>query len=446
VSRPGALVALVGRPNVGKSTLFNRMLGSRQAIVAEAPGTTRDRLYAEAEWAGRRFHVVDTGGLDLGSGEIALRVRNQALVAIEEADLVVFVVDAADGVTAADQAVADLLRRGGKPIVLAANKADAESRGWNASEFWALGVGQPYSVSAVHGRGVGDLLDAIVASMPPMDPSEGSDDAQDALRVAIVGRPNVGKSSLLNAVLGRQRTIVDPQAGTTRDSIDERVRFQGHDYVLVDTAGIRRRGRVEPGIEKYAVLRATRAIERCHVAALLLDAVDGVTAQDGHVGAICNEAGCGAMIVVNKWDLVEKDTSTEAKFVEQVRAQLAFLDYAPILTVSALTGQRTGRVLPLASEIQEFRTLRVPTAELNRLVEDLRARHDFRRKGKELKIKYATQAGTQPPTFVFFVNDRALVHFSFERFVQNQLRERYAFRGTPVRLVFRDSSGDKRPR
>lgn len=438
MSRALPLVALVGRPNVGKSTLFNRLVGARLAIVAEVPGTTRDRLYAAAEWAGRSFSVVDTGGLDMGSeSEITVRVRNQALLAIEEADVVVLVADVIQGVTSEDQVVGDVLRRGRTPVVVAVNKAERPTSRLDAAEFWSLGLGEPWAVSALHGRGVGDLLDAVVAALPPATEAPAPN---GALRVAVVGRPNVGKSSLVNQLLGRERAIVSAEPGTTRDAIDERVVYADREYVLVDTAGIRRRGRVEPGIEKYAVLRATRAIERADVAALLLDATAGPTAQDAHIGGAVREAGCGAVIVINKWDLIEKDTNTEREFARRVRAELRFLDYAPIVTVSARTGQRAARVLAMAAEIQACREFRVPTAELNRLVIDLQARHDARRKGRELKLRYATQVAVNPPTFLFFVNDRRLVHFSFERYMENRLRERYNFHGTPMRLLFRDGS------
>jgi GTPase len=443
VKRALPLVALVGRPNVGKSTLFNRLVGARLAIVADVPGTTRDRLYAAAEWAGRSFSVVDTGGLDMGSeSEITVRVRNQALLAIDEADVVVLVADGIQGVTPEDQVLGDVLRRGRTPVVVAVNKAERQTSRLDAAEFWALGLGEPWAISALHGTGVGDLLDAVVAALPPATEATVPD---GALRVAVVGRPNVGKSSLVNQLLGHERAIVSAEPGTTRDAIDERVVYADREYVLVDTAGIRRRGRVEPGIEKYAVLRATRAIERADVAALLLDATTGPTAQDAHIGGAVREAGCGAIIVINKWDLIEKDTNTERDFARRVRAEFRFLDYAPIVTVSARTGQRAVRVLAMAAEIQACRELRVPTSELNRLLIDMQARHDARRKGRELKLRYATQVAVNPPTFLFFVNDRRLVHFSFERYLENRLRERYTFHGTPLRLLFRDGSSASRP-
>lgn len=429
------LVALVGRPNVGKSTLFNRIVGARLAIVEDVPGTTRDRLYAEAEWNGRVFHLVDTGGLDLESSvEIPARVRNQARVAIDEADVIVLLTDGAVGVAPQDYEVADLLRRSGKPVVLAVNKTEPERLRAEASEFWSLGIGEPIPISALHGTATGELLDAVVAELPDREDEPDT----EALRIAIVGRPNVGKSSLLNRLLGAERMIVSAEAGTTRDAVDERVVRDGRSYVLIDTAGIRRRGKVEPGIEKYSVLRAMRAIERSDVAALLIDAEDGVTAQDAHIGGSIEAAGKGALIAVNKWDLVDKDTYTAHEHTLRVRKELQFLAYAPVVFISALTGQRAPKVLEMADAVQAMRTLRVPTADLNRLVGEMQVRHELSRRGQPLKLRYATQVGVAPPRFVFFVNDRSRVHFSYERYIENQLRQRYGFEGTPIRLIFRE--------
>ena len=429
------LVALVGRPNVGKSSLFNRIVGERLAIVEAIPGTTRDRLYASADWAGRHFNVVDTGGLEVGEvADMGVRIRNQAAVAVTEADVIVMVVDLREGVTAADEEVATYLRQSGKPVVLAANKGDSAGQRQNAADFWALGLGEPYPVSAVHGTGTGDLLDAVAAHLPPAEaPAD-----EDAVRVAIVGRPNVGKSSLLNRLLGEDRVIVSPVPGTTRDPIDVRVRYLERDITLIDTAGIRRRGRVEPGIEKYSVLRAVRAVERADVVALLIDATEGVTAQDAHVASVIEQFGKGAVLCVNKWDLVEKDTHTADSYGRKVREELKFLPYAPILFISALTGQRATKVLERAVEIAVVRTMRVPTGELNRFMTEAQGRHSPpSHKGRPLKIRYVTQAGVAPPVFVFFVNDPELVHFSYERYLENQLRERFGYEGTAIRLVFR---------
>jgi GTP-binding protein len=429
------LVALVGRPNVGKSSLFNRIVGERLAIVEAIPGTTRDRLYAAAEWAGRNFSVVDTGGLEVGEvADMGERIRNQVSVAVAEADVIVMVVDLRDGVTSADTEVATLLRQSSKPVVLAANKGDSAAYRLNAADFWPLGLGEPFAVSALHGTGSGDLLDAVIAHLPPVEAPVDEGD----VRVAIVGRPNVGKSSLLNQLLGEDRVIVSPVAGTTRDPIDVRVRYAEHDITLVDTAGIRRRGRVQPGIEKYSVLRAVRAVERADIVALLIDAPDGVTAQDAHVASVIEEYGKGAILCVNKWDLVEKDTHTADAFERIVRNELKFLPYAPILFISALTGQRTTKVLERAVEIAAVRAMRVTTGELNRFVAEVQAMHNPpSHKGRPLRIRYATQVGVAPPVFVFFVNDPELLHFSYERFLENKLRERFGYAGTAIRLVFR---------
>lgn len=436
---PRPLVALVGRPNVGKSTLFNRIVGQRLAIVEDVPGTTRDRLYAPAEWAGHDFDVVDTGGLEADdAGPLASRVSNQVQVAIDEADVIVLVVDGAAGVTSADHEVAERLRRSGKPTVVAVNKSEKQARQYDAAEFWALGIGQPYPVSALHGIGSGDLLDAVVEALPPVGGAEPDD---DRLRVAIVGRPNVGKSSLLNRLVGSERVVVSDVPGTTRDAIDTAVRHEGEEIVLVDTAGIRRRGRIEPGIERYSVMRAMRALERADVAILVLDAADGITAQDTHIGGAIQEAGVGAILAVNKWDVVEKDSFTAIEVEKALRARLKFLDYAPLVFVSALSGQRVVKLLQLAREVDETRKHRIPTGILNRTVAEIGARQPMARRGRALRIRYATQAAVAPPTFVFFVNDAKLVHFSYERYVENRLREAFGFAGTPIRLVFRQGAG-----
>jgi len=446
------IVALVGRPNVGKSTLFNRLIGQRLAIVEDEPGTTRDRLYAEAEWTSQPFILVDTGGLDVAATEKAPQkgqpdllgsssrdfireIRQQAEIAIEEADVVVLLTDAQDGVTAADVDVADILRRSGRPVVLAVNKAENESRRQAAYEFYELNLGDPYPISALHGMGTGDLLDAIVAHIPtiPEEPES------DAVRIAIVGRPNVGKSSLLNALLREERAIVSPIPGTTRDAIDTELRWEGQDLVLIDTAGIRRRGRVETGVEKYSVIRAINAVQRADVALLLIDATAGVTAQDTHVAGFILDAYKSAIVIVNKWDAVEdKDTGTMLAHTQELRERLRFLDYVPVLFISALTHQRVSKVLPLALGVAAQRKLRIPTAELNRLFRDAMVRHPApNRHGKQLKFFYATQAETEPPTFVVFVNDRELVHFSYARYLENRIRAVYPFEGTPLRLLFR---------
>lgn len=451
---PTPIVALVGRPNVGKSTLFNRIIGSRLAIVEDLPGTTRDRLYADGEWTGSAFTLIDTGGIELVGGEdrdarraseplsissaqLRREIREQAQVAIDEADVVIFLVDAKEGVTGGDEDVAEVLRRSRRPIILAANKADNPERRLAAVEFYELGLGEPYPISALHGLGVGDLLDAVVESFPLVE----EEVEEDALKIAIIGRPNVGKSSLLNALIGRQRTIVSDTPGTTRDAIDTRLTWQGEPVVLIDTAGIRRRGRVEQGVEKYSVMRALRAVQRADVVALVLDASQGVLAQDAHIASYALEEWKGIMVLVNKWDLVEKDSNTINEFTRAIRNELKFLDFAPLLFISALTKQRVHKVIELARHIQAERTYRIPTGELNRLVQDAVERHRAPTKtGRQLRVYYATQASVAPPTFAFFVNDPELVHFTYQRYLENQIRAHHPFEGTPIKLVFRNRS------
>lgn len=441
------MLALVGRPNVGKSTLFNRLIGKRLAVVSEVPGTTRDRVQADAEWNGVEFFVVDTGGIEVEAGfhtaplsEDSARflpaIRAQASIAIEAADVVVLLVDARAGITAADEEVAGILRRTTKPIIVAANKAESRSAHEAAVEAYALGLGEVFPISALHGTGTGDLLDAVVDAFPSWTTTgEGKD---DSTKIAIVGRPNVGKSSLLNRLLGEDRAIVSPIAGTTRDALDTHMEWEGTSITLIDTAGIRRRGRIDRGVERYSVLRALSAIKRADVALLLIDAAAGVTAQDEHIAGYILEENTSVMVLVNKWDAIEKDTYTMVGYTKQLRAALNFLDYVPILFVSALTGQRVHKILPSAVEVHAARYERVPTSELNRLVRDAAARHAPPSKsGRRLKIYYATQAAVDPPTFVFFVNDPRLAHFSYQRYLQNQIRERFPFRGTPLALRFR---------
>ena len=448
------IVALVGRPNVGKSTLFNRLVGQRLSIVEDEPGTTRDRLYADAEWTSQPFILVDTGGLDIAatdkapqkgrqldylgpsSRDFAREIRQQAEVAIEEADVVVLLVDARDGITAADRDIADVLRRSNRPVVLAANKADNESRRQQALEFYELNLGEPYAISALHGTGTGDLLDAIVEHIPRV-PEEPED--PDVVRIAIVGRPNVGKSSLLNALLQQERSIVSSIPGTTRDAIDTQLTWEERKLVLIDTAGVRKRGKVEVGIEKYSVLRAINAIQRADVVLLVVDATSGAIAQDTHVAGYILDAYKSVVVVVNKWDAIEdKDSQTMNVYAAQVREKLHFLDYVPVLFISALTRQRVSKVIPAAMAVAEQRKVRVPTGELNRLVQNALVMHSPSRGGHPLKVFFVTQVDVAPPTFVVFVNDRELVHFSFARFLENRIRAVYPFEGTPLRLVFRN--------
>lgn len=446
------LVALVGRPNVGKSTLFNRLVGEPLAIVDGVPGTTRDRLIAEAEWTGHPFLVVDTGGIDprvggerplsVGSAEYIEQIRAQAEMAIEDADVVLFLVDASSGVTPADMEVANLLRRkqriiGGKPhppVLLVVNKADHESLRQQAAQFYELGLGEPHAISALHGLGIGDLLDEVVAHLPPAAEAE----EEEAVKIAIVGRPNVGKSSLLNRLVGEERAIVSPIAGTTRDAIDTPIEYQGIPITLIDTAGIRRRGRIEPGVEKYSVLRTLRAIERCDVALLMLDATTGVTAQDAHIAGYILEANKSVVVLVNKWDAVPKDSQTMQEYTQRIRQELNFMDYVPILFISAKTGQRVDQVLPLALKVQEERLAHLPTAHLNRILQAAQDAHTpTSRTGKSLRIYYGTQVRTDPPTFLIYVNDPKLAHFTYLRYLENCIRREYPFTGTPIRLVLK---------
>ncbi len=430
------LVAIVGRQNVGKSTLFNRIVGRRQAIVEDLPGTTRDRLYADAEWQGRVFALVDTGGLVLGSDDDLLaRVRMQAQQAMADADVIVFVTDVLDGVTPADEEIVHLLRHTQKPVILAINKVDSSERRMEAVDFYSLGLGEVYPVSALHGVGVADLLDAVVVSLPEVTEKETE---PAAVHVAIVGRTNVGKSSLLNALLREERAIVSDVAGTTRDATDTLLRWHGQQVMLIDTAGIRKRGKVAPGVEKYSVLRALKAIDRASVALLMIDATEGITAQDAHIAGYILEASKSVVIVVNKWDLIHKDSTTMDAYRDHVREQLKFIPYAPVLFISALTRQRIEQVLETAIRVHQQRYQRIPTSALNELVQESIVRHHPpSRAGKRLKFYYATQPALDPPTLVFFVNDSRLVHFSYQRYLENRIREQWGFEGTPLRLRFR---------
>ncbi len=453
------VVALVGRPNVGKSTLFNRLIGRRTAIVEDTPGTTRDRIYGDCEWNGIGFIVIDTGGLeapsdlthgrasrsgaDIMSVDSALfveHIQNQVRVAMEEADAVIFVVDGREGMSSVDSEVADVLRTAKRPIFLAVNKTEGEQRKLDAVEFWSLGLGEPYPISAYHGEGVGDLLDEVVTKIPeyPAAADDELEDDDETVAIAIVGRPNVGKSSLLNALVGKDRAIVSEIPGTTRDPIDMNVVYDGRPITLIDTAGIRRRGRVDPGIEKYSVLRSMRSIDRCDVALLLIDAVEGVTAQDTHVAGYVLEKSKGVVVLVNKWDSLEKDSYTMVSYTQKLREELKFMDYVPVLYISALTKQRVGQVLPAALEVADARTYRIPTAALNNIVREAYDQVSPPRKGgRPLRIYYAAQVSVSPPTFVIFVNDPDIVHFSYHRFLENRIREHVAFIGTPIRILFR---------
>ncbi|MBN2303938.1 MAG: ribosome biogenesis GTPase Der [Anaerolineae bacterium] len=450
------LVALVGRPNVGKSALFNRLVGQRKAVVSDVPGTTRDRNIDESEWNGVLFDVVDTGGLEIyqpkptgdvvvspleeGSRDFVPEIRTQAMLAINEADVIVMVVDTIQGITAADEQITDILRRTSKPVIVAANKADNAARREDAFEFYGLGMGDVFPVSSLHGTGTGDLLDAVVAALP-FKPGEDFDADPDdgTIHIALVGRPNVGKSSLLNKLLGQERAIVSPVAGTTRDAVDTSLTWSGMPITLIDTAGIRRRGRVEPGIEKYSVLRAHRAIEQADVVLLLIDAIDGITQQDAHIAGMVQEAYKSVVLVVNKWDAIEKDTFTVNTYTEEIRSKLAFMPYVPVLFISALTGQRIHTVLETAVRVQEERMVRIPTSELNKIVREAMLRHAPQTKQpRPLKIFLAQQVRVDPPTFLFHINDKSLLHFTYERYLENQIRRVYPFTGTPIRFSVRE--------
>jgi GTP-binding protein len=457
MTNPKPLIALVGRPNTGKSTLFNRLVGEPLAIVSEIPGTTRDRLYGECFWNGIWFNVVDTGGMEIlaegrrRSGEpedfllaasphYVREIRAQAELAVAEADVVIMVTDIRDGVTAADEEVGEVLRRSQKPIFIAANKADNIQMDEQAWDFYSLGLSEVFAVSALNGKGVADLLDQVAESFPTWVTGEEKED--ESIKIAILGRPNVGKSSLLNKLLRQERAIVSPVAGTTRDAIDTQLTWEGMPITLIDTAGIRRRGKVEAGLERYSVLRAMRAIGRCDVALLLIDAAEGVTDQDAHIAGYILDEHKSVVVVVNKWDTIEKDTYTMVEWTKQIRADLKFLDYVSIVFISALTGQRVHRVIPAALAAQEARFIRIPTGELNRIVQEAVIKHSPPSKsGRRLKFLYATQSSVDPPTFIFFVNDTRLVHFGYERYLENQLRENFGFEGTPLRLVFRGRRG-----
>jgi len=435
VSKP--IVAIVGRQNVGKSTLLNRMAGKPIAIVADLPGTTRDRVLSDASWQGMTFSIVDTGGLEpRPHSTIAQEVKEQVNTAITEADIIVFLVDVRDGVTPSDLEIADMLRRSSKPILLVANKADNTKLETGAVEFYELGLGEPLIISAYHGRGTADLLDKIVTLLPALLPIKTE---PEIMKVAIVGRPNVGKSMLLNTLLGNERAIVDDVPGTTRDAIDTLFDLDGQSVILIDTAGIRRRGRLGAGIEKYSVLRALRAIDRADVALLVLDATELVTAQDTHIAGYVQQAAKGIVLVVNKWDLVADKNITE--YTNHVRQQLKFMSYAAVLYISAKFGQGVDTVMPEVSRVYQERFKRLPTAAVNSVVQQAVMGHNLPRAGtKRLKILYATQAEVNPPTFVFFVNDTELIHFSYRRYLENKLRQSFGFAGTPLRLVFKTRS------
>lgn len=448
------VVALVGRPNVGKSTLFNRLVGEPLAIVDNTPGTTRDRILAEGEWLNNTFDIIDTGGIDpssssggkdplsVGSADFIQEIKSQAMIAVEEADVVLFITDASSGVTPADLEVASLLRKSQKvvdgnkipPILLVVNKADSFRTREAANEFYELGMGEPYPISALHGTGTGDLLDALVAAFP----HEIEETEDDSVKIAIVGKPNVGKSSLLNKLAGSERSIVSPIAGTTRDAIDTKMELDGTPITIIDTAGIRRRGKIIPGVEKYSVIRSLRAIERADVSLLLIDAVDGISAQDAHIAGFILDAWKSVVVVVNKWDAVEKDTDTINQYTDYIRRELNFLDYVPIQFISALTGKNVDKVLPLALRVQEERLVRLSTSQINQVIQKAQDAHPSPgHAGRNMRMYYGTQVRSDPPTFMIYVNDPKLAHFSYIRYLENQMRKEYGFLGTPIRFVLK---------
>jgi GTP-binding protein len=431
------IVAIVGRPNVGKSTLFNRLVGERVAIIEDEPGTTRDRLYADITWKDSAFTIVDTGGLLLEPPTgVGHSVKEQVAVAMTEADAIIFLVDVLDGVTTVDKELAEMLRRSDKRVILTANKADNEARGYDAALFYELALGDPVPVSAYHNMGVSDLLDKVIEGLPYFPP----DEETEMLKVAIVGRPNVGKSMLLNAILGRERSIVTDEPGTTRDAIDTVFEHDNERILLIDTAGIRKRGRVDAGVERYSVGRALRAISRADVAVLVSEATEPVTAQDTHIAGYIQQAYKGMVLAVNKWDLVEEEADRK-QYTREIRRRLKFMPYVPVLFTSAKLGRGIDSVLDAAKSIFRVRNMRVSTAALNSAMKDIIAAHaPPSAGGRKLKVLYATQAEVNPPTFVFSVNDTALLHFSYKRYLENELRRRFGFEGTPLRLIFKRRS------
>ena len=436
------MIAIVGRPNVGKSMLFNKLIGRRLSIVEDTPGVTRDRIYGESDWCGRKFTLVDTGGIEPNTdNEILTFMREQAQIAIDNATVIVLVVDSKTGMTAADQEVANMLQRSKKPIVLAVNKMDSTGTvDPEFYEFYNLGLGDPIAVSAVHGHGTGDLLDACMKYFPPEDDNEEDD---DVIQVAIIGKPNVGKSSLTNRILGQERVIVSNVAGTTRDAIDSYFENETGKYNFIDTAGMRKKSKVDDAIEKYSVLRATMAIERSDVCLILIDANDGVTEQDTKIAGLAHEAGKACIIVVNKWDAVEKDGKTMDRMREDIRRDLSYMTYAPILFISALTGQRVNRLFELINYVHNQASTRITTGMLNSVLADAQTRvQPPTDKGRRLKIYYMTQTGIKPPNFVIFCNSRELFHFSYQRYIENQIRAVFGLEGTPIRIVIRQK-GDK---
>ncbi|MCA0980045.1 MULTISPECIES: ribosome biogenesis GTPase Der [Exiguobacterium] len=431
-------VAIVGRPNIGKSTIFNRIIGDRVSIVDDKPGVTRDRIYGTGEWLNRKFHLIDTGGIEVGDEPLLVQMRHQAELAIDEADVIIFMVNGREGITAADEEVANLLFRSNKPIVLAVNKVDNFEMRDLMYEFYSLGFGDPFPISGTHGLGLGDLLDQVFELAPEKDEFEYN---EDVIQFSLIGRPNVGKSSLTNSILGEDRVIVSNIAGTTRDAIDTPFTRDGQEYVIIDTAGMRKRGKVYESTERYSVMRAQKAIERSNVVLVVLDGEEGIIEQDKRVAGLAHEAGKAIVIVVNKWDAVEKDDKTMKKMEEEIRKEFLFLDYAPIVFLSALTSKRLQTLLPVIKQVAETHRRRISTSVLNDVIVDAVAMNPTPTdKGQRLKINYATQVAIEPPTFVLFVNDPELLHFSYKRYLDNQIRKAFDFTGTPIHIVARQKN------
>ena len=441
MSKP--VVAVVGRPNVGKSTLFNVLAGERIAIVKDTPGVTRDRIYADASWLDHNFTLIDTGGIEPDSKDIILsQMREQAQIAIDTADVILFLTDVRQGLLDADDKVADLLRRSGKPVVLVVNKVDSFEKFMpDVYEFYNLGIGEPVPISAASMLGIGDMLDEVIRHFPK---KSGEEEEDDRPKVAIIGKPNVGKSSLVNRLLGENRVIVSDIAGTTRDAVDTAIRYNGEEYVFIDTAGLRRKSKVKEDLERYSIIRAVTAVERADVTLLVIDATEGVTEQDAKIAGIAHDRGKGIVIVVNKWDAVEKDDKTMQKHTERIRQILSFMPYAEIMFISAKTGQRTGKIFDMIRMVMENNSMRISTGVLNEIVtEAVAMQQPPSDKGKRLKIYYATQISVKPPTFVVFVNDKELMHFSYTRYLENKIREAFGFKGTPLKFIIRERKDEK---
>ena len=430
-------IAIVGRPNVGKSTLFNRLIGQRKSIVDDTPGVTRDRIYGEVEWLTKNYRIIDTGGIQIEDQPFAQEINMQVEIAIEEADVILFITSCKEGVMNDDLAIAKKLLKSKKPILLVVNKVDNEKLLLDAYEFYALGLGEPHCISSTHGIGIGDILDKIVEVMPEkkLTPYEGM------TSFCVIGRPNVGKSSLVNAILKEDRVIVSNVEGTTRDAIDTPFKYNGQEYIIIDTAGIRKKGKIYENIEKYSILRALSAIDRSNVVLFVIDGSEGIREQDKHVAGLAHEAGKGIIIVYNKWDAVEKDEKTMNKIEKEIRAQFVYLDYAPIAFTSALTSQKVNQLIPLIDQVHENCTLRIQTNILNDVILDAQMMNPAKpHNGKQLKIYYSSQVGVEPPTFVLFVNDPELLHFSYKRYIENKIREAFGFEGTPIHIIARKKS------